>query len=173
MITRCIVDLSSKEREGGEVAGVWGNGEQLILQVLDHTPAYLSISRWWWWWWGWQQHHHYDSRWKSSTHQTQLDEGSLKLIETETGETLNCQVCRLITRTTPPIRRIIPKLLKYYFKINIQNKYYLKKKLLKYYFKINIQDKYYFKKKLLKYYFKINIQNKYYFKKSCLNIISK
>ena len=50
---RCIVDLSSKEREGGEVAGVWGNGEQLILQ---------------------------------------LDEGSLKLIETETGETLNCQV---------------------------------------------------------------------------------
>ena len=47
------MDLSSKEREGGEVAGVWGNGEQLILQ---------------------------------------LDEGSLKLIETETGETLNCQV---------------------------------------------------------------------------------
>jgi len=51
-VNRCIVDLSSKEREGGEVAGVWGNGEQLILQ---------------------------------------LDEGSLKLIETETGETLNCQ----------------------------------------------------------------------------------
>ena len=47
------MDLSSKEREGGEVGGVWGNGEQLILQ---------------------------------------LDEGSLKLIETETGETLNCQV---------------------------------------------------------------------------------
>ena len=41
---RCIVDLSSKEREGGEVAGV-----QLILQ---------------------------------------LDEGSLKLIETETGRRL-------------------------------------------------------------------------------------
>ena len=52
-LSRCIVDLSSKEREGGEMAGVWGNGEQLILQ---------------------------------------LDEGSLKLIETETGETLNCQV---------------------------------------------------------------------------------
>ena len=31
---RCIVDLSSKEREGGEVAGVWANGEQLILQVV-------------------------------------------------------------------------------------------------------------------------------------------
>ena len=25
--------MSSKEREGGEVAGVWANGEQLILQV--------------------------------------------------------------------------------------------------------------------------------------------
>ena len=26
--------MSSKEREGGEVAGVWANGEQLILQVM-------------------------------------------------------------------------------------------------------------------------------------------
>ena len=26
--------MSSKEREGGEVAGVWANGEQLILQVV-------------------------------------------------------------------------------------------------------------------------------------------
>ena len=97
-----------------------------ISRILENRDSRWSL----WWWWGWQQHHHYDSRWKSSTHQTQLDEGSLKLIETETGETLNCQVCRLITRTTPPIRQIIPKLLKYYFKINIQNKYYFKKSCL-------------------------------------------
>ena len=58
------MDLSSKEREGGEVAGVWGNGEQLILQ---------------------------------------LDEGSLKLIETETGETLNCQVLENFVYTKKPL----------------------------------------------------------------------
>ena len=35
------MDLSSKEREGGEVAGVWANGEQLILQVM---MKFLQIS---------------------------------------------------------------------------------------------------------------------------------
>ena len=35
--------MSSKEREGGEVAGVWANGEQLILQVMMMIMIIISM----------------------------------------------------------------------------------------------------------------------------------
>ena len=73
--------MSSKEREGGEVAGVWANGEQLILQVVMMIMIMVSMMA-----------RGLDKLYMITDDYPQLDEGSLKLIETDTGETLNCQV---------------------------------------------------------------------------------